>query len=1071
MAAPTLSSAEIINNEHTGTAQAGSTTSITLAAGASAVDDFYKGCPIPILSGQAKYNMRPCTGYDGGTKVASVAPDWDSHNDPDATAVPDNTSGYRVRSGHTLKVVWSEATNYQDETTNTVTGDAFADSDSTLIQNHTPDTDTEGGGWLSGDSLAPNASSSYGLQIVSNEARARVNAADNYAAIDVGLNLSLQVSATLSHGSSTTSPVGLVFRGNSDFSERMEVRFTRNGSTVELLKDGVQVESDSYAQGASISAKIVISGSSITVYDGATLVVEWTDSSYNDASHQYCGIYLSRTTQHTSDDFDVSEVIAAKVLTVTGAALFGHGGNREIAVSGIEWGDGTDTHYYTLPPGKPVNAGETVTCDMEEGFVKNGSSEDSAAISDQSVTNNSQQDAAPAVNLHYPMNRVIESGTTTISVEVEAYGFFGSGTGVSQVTVTADDGSNTVTTDPVTSRSESPHDGIRRYLVDVDLSTLDAGEVTLHATATSNCGLGTRDSNDVTILFDKAGALSSTTLYCAPINGDDANDGLTEGNPIKTFVEASVIGNTNSDDYLKVILIEGGDYPYAADQSPGVRFGGVFWVVPKDGLGKTDCYLTGDSTATNTDKADYVNSATGSLFIENCTVWLNNNEDHSSAPQRECYQYAGSFDTAIYNGAIECGTSVSQKAGTSITLGENLHLFNVTSSGVVSGRGVLSAFNWTGDAIEGDMLSGGIASNVQFNRRGGGEPAFTVSCTHGNPKAEKNASLEFVLTDDSNGTTTIDLTDAGSDTLSELISTINAVDGWTATRLLTDPTWDDYVVDHDGVQVSGIDTFAELDVPGGGLTIYVCTEQHTDQCHLIGGDPSNVIMAHIDAPVASGAERPGAHDGAQVYNFAGGDIQAFVVINCSTAQWADLTSTPRSMLRSNCQNFLIAFTTITDRSTNLDYDSASSLLQSYLQPANYVITYCVFEALVGEGDPMWGHQAGSDIYLDDCHYATSSTIDALYDSNATIGSLDSEFESYTSGTDNSDTANVDLSPAAESTFLNRLPAISWQGMGDQIGTLLPTDGTGAIGALQAAASGGGAGADGTVFLMLMGVPL
>ena len=57
----------------TGTAQAGAAGTITLAAGASAVDDFYAGQPINITSGTGNGHKGTITAYVGSTKVATVA--------------------------------------------------------------------------------------------------------------------------------------------------------------------------------------------------------------------------------------------------------------------------------------------------------------------------------------------------------------------------------------------------------------------------------------------------------------------------------------------------------------------------------------------------------------------------------------------------------------------------------------------------------------------------------------------------------------------------------------------------------------------------------------------------------------------------------------------------------------------------------------------------------------------------------------------------------------------------------------------------------------------------------------
>jgi hypothetical protein len=71
----------------TGTAQAGAPGSITLDAGASAVDDFYKNQIIVIASGTGAGQARFISGYTGATKVAAVA-NWATN--------PNNTSVFYI---------------------------------------------------------------------------------------------------------------------------------------------------------------------------------------------------------------------------------------------------------------------------------------------------------------------------------------------------------------------------------------------------------------------------------------------------------------------------------------------------------------------------------------------------------------------------------------------------------------------------------------------------------------------------------------------------------------------------------------------------------------------------------------------------------------------------------------------------------------------------------------------------------------------------------------------------------------------------------------------------------------
>lgn len=73
----------------TGTAQVGgSTTSIKLAAGASAVDNFYRGMTLTITGGTASGQVSNVTDYNGTTKIATLF--------PAITGTPDATSTYSL---------------------------------------------------------------------------------------------------------------------------------------------------------------------------------------------------------------------------------------------------------------------------------------------------------------------------------------------------------------------------------------------------------------------------------------------------------------------------------------------------------------------------------------------------------------------------------------------------------------------------------------------------------------------------------------------------------------------------------------------------------------------------------------------------------------------------------------------------------------------------------------------------------------------------------------------------------------------------------------------------------------
>lgn len=70
------------------TAQSGGSFTITLDAGASSINDFYKDNILKIVSGTGSGQCRTITTYDGSTKVATVDVDWN--------VTPDNTSMFFI---------------------------------------------------------------------------------------------------------------------------------------------------------------------------------------------------------------------------------------------------------------------------------------------------------------------------------------------------------------------------------------------------------------------------------------------------------------------------------------------------------------------------------------------------------------------------------------------------------------------------------------------------------------------------------------------------------------------------------------------------------------------------------------------------------------------------------------------------------------------------------------------------------------------------------------------------------------------------------------------------------------
>jgi hypothetical protein len=83
-------SASVFHDGRTGTAQAGTSTTITLDASAVATNDIYNGSTITITGGTGAGQIRIISDYVGATKVATVSTAF--------TVTPDNTSTFSVAS-------------------------------------------------------------------------------------------------------------------------------------------------------------------------------------------------------------------------------------------------------------------------------------------------------------------------------------------------------------------------------------------------------------------------------------------------------------------------------------------------------------------------------------------------------------------------------------------------------------------------------------------------------------------------------------------------------------------------------------------------------------------------------------------------------------------------------------------------------------------------------------------------------------------------------------------------------------------------------------------------------------
>lgn len=105
---------------YTATAQGGTTTTITLDASASAIDDAYNGWWVEITSGTGASQVRRIKDYNGTTKVATIYTTADQtgvldNPDPveglDYTTAPDATSVFELHDCYYIVSVWDESAN------------------------------------------------------------------------------------------------------------------------------------------------------------------------------------------------------------------------------------------------------------------------------------------------------------------------------------------------------------------------------------------------------------------------------------------------------------------------------------------------------------------------------------------------------------------------------------------------------------------------------------------------------------------------------------------------------------------------------------------------------------------------------------------------------------------------------------------------------------------------------------------------------------------------------------------------------------------------------------------------
>lgn len=1048
MTAPIISSAEIINNEHIGTAQGGSTTGIILASGASSTDDYYNGCRVDLTNGSGIGNVRFITDYDGTTKVAIVSPAWNSTYS--TAPSPSANTEYKTYAGNLLKVTWDQAVTHVGETATVIINDTFTDTDNTDIDAHSPDTDT-----------TTNAVWSDPVQqvhIVSNQARndgATPGDPDMVAIIDGEIADNFRIEAGFIHSGGSTE-LGIIINSNSGATDWFTIEFWESDDTIRLARwqgasagtvTRTQIDSFSGSWTANRFAtttpvRIDVNDGVITIYVDGALQGTFTNTDVGSSTNQYHGFHLTVNASQSCQDWKLSSLTTAKAGTVDSSPLLGSITNRELTIGTPVAGDGTSIHYYNLPAGKPINSGETVNVGFESGFVQNSGSETSITISNQSVTNNSPQTAPPIIQL-MPIKTVVTA--TSLVLEAQAIGVFGSGDGLSQVVFTVDDGVNTPVTSTVTTRSESAVDGLYRFQSNMDLSTLDDGALTITATATSNCGLGTR-SDTFGILYNGGGGLSTDTYYVSTTG--TGSGGLTEGDALGSIRTAAIAAVTAGLDYATIELIDEGNHVLAgAANTPTVDIPIV--IQHKSSLNKANVYLVGD--ATNSLNCYYMEAT--DLIIDGPTLFINKSCDPAAAQHDGVYRLnmnGSACRLILTNGGLEGGTAISSETPSFTTIfNASVEVWGVsiTTNKISTGAGFTRVFDWTVQNCDGDVLQNAQGGHsITVAARQGGEPAFTVQTSGVGTATIAKGSSTVTLTDD-NGTLNIDLTDPAYDSYVELVAAIDARTGWTATRLLTHSSFDysdtlmrPWNSDGDGATSEGVCDFDAVTVGADAVTIYMCTTLHSDVLHAWQANWINQMISDIYA--INRHDHPGAKRGVQGCNFEAayegeyGYHDGLAILNVADVQWTNAAANGRTAFGSLRTNVIVAFSTFLRAPFNMNYNGSGQLnrIETDYVPINNIFAYSVFTDLGIEGSSPTDVDNGDNIYFYNNQNAAGGRLSDLDSASTTVADESTLFANY--DPDNPDENNISIVPAASGGLVNRGPSgQTWRNLGDIFGTV------------------------------------
>lgn len=659
--------------------------------------------------------------------------------------------------------------------------------------------------------------------------------------------------------------------------------------------------------------------------------------------------------------FDRNVVAGSGAATVTATRLFGLSAGRTISTVGSPTIVGA-VATFNLREGKPVHDGESgVSVAVPLGLVLDADDNSQSAASSTSVTNNSPKSYAPSVRLVDMKERDVSG---TITIEAESLGHYG----VSQVVFSATDGSTTVT-QTVTGRTRSALDSWPLYIGTLDLTSLNDGAVTI--TATSTCaGTGGTRADSYTHYNNSGGTLSRPSYYCDIVSGSDTTGNGTEANPYQHAGRCFRAARDNSDATCNVVILSDGNYNLQ-EGSSGLTFNNTrpVRVIRGGAATKNGVVIIDDGIAT------IRKACSGDVHVESVSIRLISTADNENLAQialngimYDCRFFGQHASIATNNGGTSWVAASASGDVTAISCG----LTDVLK-GYPSFYGLR---NNTGARIASDFITNvsGFAINLECTDRGTGRDAFTVEWTGTGTGTVTKVDDTLTLVANSI-TTNIDL--VTNNTVSQVVSQINAVTDWTATTLFN------------GITIDDAESFFDFSVDASTeQTIQIRNPDHSDLLQMHSGTYTNVIVNGIRERFTAPAE-PGVSNDLQAFWF---DHANFVSNSFHCANVSSITQEDgfnRSGLHGPQTDFmLLNFTS--DKNFNLiNRPGTTDLI-----PDNVYVSNSVCKSIDLENFASGNIVDVDEFYLGNFHFAQAGDVvagDLL--GSLTIGALSSEFAS------------------------------------------------------------------------------